>query len=210
MRSIFSLDSPIIRFMSRIWDLMVLNLLFLLCLIPVVTGGASLTALFKVVQNMTYDKDSGVIKPFFRAFRENFKAVTPIWLMFVLAAVSLVCDFFLLNLFDGGTVLYIIAIALSLLLWGIKCYFFPLQARYENTVLMHLKNAAILALSNLPRTLYMIFLDAVPVMLFMLDKKVFYWILLFWPVLGFSTVAYIQSALPLRKIFDQLEPKVDA
>ena len=211
MKSIFSYDSPLIQFLSRIFDLIILNLLFLLCMVPVVTGGAGLTAMYRVLQNMVYkNDDNGVVKPFFRAFRENFKAVTPIWLLFVVATLSVVCDFLLIRMLDGAPGWYAAAGVLAVLVLGSKCFFFPLAARYDNPPLLHLRNALVLAVSNLPRTLLMIFLELLPVVLFFVDLEVLYYVLLFWPVLGFSCVAYIETAFMLKKTFSRFEPAQEA
>ncbi len=208
MQKIFSLDSPIIQFLARIGDLIILNFLFLLTMIPVFTGGAGLTAMFAVVQSMVYDKDRGVLKPFFRAFRENFKSVTPVWLLFVVMIAALVGDFWFLYTMNIDTIWFVAAAVLAVLVLGAKCYLFPLMARYENSTGTHLRNAFLLTISNLPRTLYMIFLELVPLWLLLLNPKYFYYALLFWPLLGFSGVAYIESALPLKKTFDPLEKEI--
>ena len=208
MRKIFSLDSPIIQCLARIGDLIILNFLFLLTMIPIVTGGAGLTAMFAVVQSMVYDKDRGVVKPFFRAFRENFKSVTLIWMLFVVMIAALIGDFWFLYTMNISSVWYVAAGILAVLVLGAKCYLFPLIARYENSPGNHLRNAFLLTVSNLPRTLYMIFLELVPLWLLLLNPNFFLYALMFWPLLGFSGVAYIQSALPLKKTFDPLEKEI--
>lgn len=208
MQKIFSLDSPVIQFLARVGDLIILNFLFLLCSIPIITGGAALTAMYAVLQSMVYDKDRGVVKPFFQAFRENFKSVTPIWLLFVVMIAALAGDFWFFYTMNVDTIWFVVVGVLAVLVLGAKCYFFPLMARYENSTGSHLRNAFLLAISNLPRTLYMIFLELVPLWLLLLNVNYFTYALLFWPLLGFSGVAYIESALPLKKTFDPLEKEV--
>ena len=203
---LFSYDSPIIRALSQIFDLIVLNLLFLVCSLPVVTAGASLTAMLRVVQSMVYQTDSGVIRPFFRAFRENFKAVTPIWLLFVLIAVSLVCDAMLVNMLGGAQWWYTVIMIVAAVVLSMKVYLFPMLARYENTLGKQLKNALILAIAHLPSTAVMLILELAPVLLFLFKFRFSQYVLLLWPLLGFSTVAYIQSGTFLKKIFAKVEP----
>lgn len=206
---LFSYDSPIIRALSQIFDLIVLNLLFIVCSLPIVTAGASLTAMIRVVQSMVYQTDTGVIRPFFRAFRENFKAVTPIWLLFVLVAVSLVCDAMLVNMLGGAQWWYTIIIVVGLVVLSVKIYLFPMMARYENALGKQVKNALILALAHLPSTICMLIMELLPVLLFMLKASYAHYLLILWPLLGFSSMAYLQSATYLRKIFAKVEPAED-
>ena len=81
---LFSLDSPVMKSLSFIGDLIILNVLFLVCCIPLVTIGASATALYTISMRMAAKDDRGILKPFFRAFKENIKKATVIWLTFLL------------------------------------------------------------------------------------------------------------------------------
>ena len=81
MKNLFNLDNPFVQFLSRVGDLIIVNTLFLLCCVPVVTVGASAAALHKVSQAIILDEDNGTIKTFFRGFRENFRQATALWLM---------------------------------------------------------------------------------------------------------------------------------
>ena len=65
MSSFFNMDSPIMRFLSRLCDLMILNILCLICCIPIVTIGASITALYSVTLKMVKGEDSYIAKGFF-------------------------------------------------------------------------------------------------------------------------------------------------
>ena len=65
MSSFFNMDSPVMRFLSRLCDLMILNILCLICCIPIVTIGASITALYSVTLKMVKGEDSYIAKGFF-------------------------------------------------------------------------------------------------------------------------------------------------
>ena len=75
MSSFFNMDSPIMRFLSRICDLMILNILCIICCLPVVTAGASITALYTITLKMVRGEESYIFKGFLKAFKENFKTV---------------------------------------------------------------------------------------------------------------------------------------
>ena len=74
MRGVFNPDSPMMRALGVVWDLIVLNLLFLVCCIPVVTIGPAITALHYVTTKMAGEKDgTPVVGNFFKSFRANFR-----------------------------------------------------------------------------------------------------------------------------------------
>ena len=50
----FNYDSPIMQFLTRLTDLFILNFLFLICSIPIITIGASATALYSVTHTHTH------------------------------------------------------------------------------------------------------------------------------------------------------------
>ena len=81
MSSFFNMDSPIMRFLSRVCDLIILNLLTIVCCIPVFTAGASITALFSVTLKMVKGEESYIVRGFFKGFKENFKQSTIIWII---------------------------------------------------------------------------------------------------------------------------------
>lgn len=207
MKNLFRLDSPMMLFLSRVTDLIIVNLLFWLCCLPVITIGASLAALHKVTQSMVLDEDGGVVKPFFRAFRDNFKQATLGWLVLVAFLAGLGVDLMLsLSYLTGNTLTvckWMIAI-LACIILAISEYYFQLIVRYENTVRQHLTNAAILALVKLPRTIVMIFLTLLPLLIALVSMNVFVSTMIFWVILGFAFVSFIQSSL-LRPVFRQLE-----
>lgn len=207
MKNLFRLDSPMMLFLSRVIDLIIVNLLFWLCCLPVITIGASLAALHKVTQSMVLDEDGGVVKPFFRAFRDNFKQATLGWLVLVVFLAGLGVDLMLsLSYLTGNTLTvckWMIAI-LACIILAISEYYFQLIVRYENTVRQHLTNAAILALVKLPRTIVMIFLTLLPLLIALVSMNVFVSTMIFWVILGFAFVSFIQSSL-LRPVFRQLE-----
>ena len=84
MRNFFNIDNPFFRFLSQMADLMILNFLFILCSLPFFTAGASLCALFYVLFKMRENEEGYIARSFFKAFKENFKKGTVIWLIMLL------------------------------------------------------------------------------------------------------------------------------
>ena len=207
MHNLFHYENPFIQFLVRVGDLMILNLLFLVCALPVVTLGASLTALHRVTQNMLFEQEEPIIKSFFRAFRQNFKQSTLAWLVELVVIVSLVCDVLLvMAYFDGGLAkaMYILVAVLAILVAGVFSYLMPLIARYENGMRQQVNNAVVLAIIKLPKTVLLTLLNLLPVILLLISVPVFVQTLIFWVIIGFAFVSFLTSSI-LKPVFQQLE-----
>lgn len=153
MNWLFDMDNPVMRTLSTAADLIVLNLLTLLCCLPVVTVGAALTALNAAAIKIVRGEETAPVKDYFRTFRENFKKGTVLGLIFLLIFAILIVDY----LAAGSTVpiLRPVILAIALLMLMLGQYAFALLARYENTVRGTLKNAFLLAVGYFPRTVGM-------------------------------------------------------
>ncbi|MDE7218952.1 MAG: DUF624 domain-containing protein [Oscillospiraceae bacterium] len=209
MRKLFDLENPVFQLISRLSDLVVAGLLYLACCIPVVTIGPAAAALFKTVYDLTLERGSGIVKTYFRAFRDNFRQALLVWLMGFTALAALVCDFLLLKLYYQGTAytaLFAMVAALAVLVGGMLCYLFPLIARYDNTLREHIRNALILTVRYFPKTLAMLLIRMLPLLTFWFMPEVFFQTLLLWILFapGFSAQA---DAFLIRPVFEKLEAK---
>ncbi|MCR4755598.1 MAG: DUF624 domain-containing protein [Lachnospiraceae bacterium] len=161
MGKLFGLDSPFVQFMNRVADLMLLNILFLVCCIPVITIGDAITAMFYVTLKMTRNEESYIIKSFFRSFKQNFLQATGIWLIFVLAGSVWVVDYYIVSgrigvSLNSGTMINV----LQVLLIGVLVFYlftftfvFPVLSKFDNTVKNTLKNAFLMSIRHFPVTL---------------------------------------------------------
>lgn len=205
MKHMFNIEGPLFQFLSRVGDLIILNVLFLVCCIPVITIGASTAALNKMTQDMVHDAESGVLKGFFQAFRANFRQATVVWVAELIVLVSLACDAILVySWFPGNKLMYGILIALAVLVLCVSTYMIPLLVRYDNTLRQHLANAVILAIIKLPKTIAMVVLNALPLIVLLLSLNVFLQTMVFWLFIGFAFVAFMNSSM-LKKVFAQIE-----
>lgn len=207
MHNLFHYENPFIQFLVRVGDLMILNALFILCSLPVVTLGASLTAMHRVTQNMLFEQEEPLLKAFFRAFRQNFRQSTLAWLVELVVIVSLVCDVLLvMAYFDGGLAkaMYILVAVLAILVAGVFSYLMPLIARYENGMRQQVNNAVVLAIIKLPKTVLLMLLNLLPVILLLISVPVFVQTLIFWVIIGFAFVSFLTSSI-LKPVFQQLE-----
>ena len=209
MSKLFRMDSPLMRFLTKIADLMVLNILFCVTSIPLITIGASLTALYSVTLKMVRDEEGSVSRSYFRSFRQNFRQATLLWLGVLVVLALLVLDIRVLNGMAGGTAPGLLRVGVEILaLLGIMVlqYLLPSLARFEASLADTLKNACMMALAHLPKTALMTAAAVGAVWITLINNTTIAVGLMVWPLIGFSLMAFGNSGI-LRKIFDNYVPK---
>ncbi len=202
---LFDYDGPLMRALVYLGDLILLNVLFLLCCVPVVTAGASAAALYTVTFRTLDDKGGHVCRQFFTAFGANFKKATLEWLVMLAVAGLLYADFCIITqtAFAGKAVIEVAFVLVLSLYLPTLTFLFPLQAYYENTVAKTLKNAVALGIAKLPQSVLLIALYGVPLVLLYFDIGVFFRLLPVWLIVGYALSAQLAARL-LRRIFRKL------
>jgi uncharacterized membrane protein YesL len=206
MNRLFNPDNPVMQFLARIFDLFALNLFFLISCIPLVTIGASLSALYYVSLKLLRGEEPYIWKNFRKAFLENFKQSTLIWLGFVLAAALLAADFAILNTQDTDLFLVVRVILWVIcgILLSIFIYVFPVISHFVCTTRQAVKNAAFMAIGHLPYTLILLAVFALIFYLCTISSTLFAGVLLVAGLCGFSTVAFCYCI-----IFDRIFKKYE-
>lgn len=201
MQNLFSSDSKFMQAMSRIGDLLLLNLFFLITCVPIVTIGPAVTALYTVCFRFGTEREAGVVRSYFRAFRDNFKQGVVIWLILLLCGVTSGFNTYVFYNMTGALhyafVLFAILFVLVLL---ICAYAFPLLSQFNNGNKSTLKNALILSLAYLPRSVLIVALNVFPFVLMLWDFYMFLQTAFLWAALYFSAAAYLNTVL-LKKVF---------
>ena len=87
-----NLDSPILNFLSRAWDVVLTSVLFIISCLPIVTIGAACTAMYSTIMATCNDTCSGVWAKYTGAFKADFKQSTKIWLGYLVVLVVLLLD----------------------------------------------------------------------------------------------------------------------
>lgn len=207
MSKFFDPDGPFSTAMNQICQLFVLNVLWLICSLPVVTIGASCSALYAVLFKMRDDKGIKVARQFFRAFGENFKRGTAVWLVLFIAAAICGLDLAVAGETQGSlkAVFTVIAMAGLQLVAMVFTFAFPLVARFENSWRNHLRNALLLALSHVPRLLLSWLPWAAAIMVTMFSANTLYSMLLIWLLVGYAALSYI-TLWTLTPVLRKLEP----
>ena len=199
---IFNENNFLSRALLKLWDLVLTNLLFILCSIPLVTLGASFTAMHHCTLRIVKGNNPGTLKTFFRAFKENFKQSTIVWLGTVVIAYILYLDITFLNSQDGmlASILFSLTVAMVIILVIISLFIYPVIAAFEGTLKMHIKNSFIFAARNFFKAILMFIVWTFPLATTYIDVQLQPLYVFCWFFFLFSTLAYINSFM-LYKIF---------
>ncbi len=162
--NIFSYDSKFSQLLIKISYGCWLNLLWMICSLPIVTIGASTTALYDVCLRIAEEREHNVTKQFFTAFKNNFKQSTRLWLILLAAGLVLGADGYIVhNLRSSSvglpavfwTLNLALLIAAAVVYTIVLLYIFPLIARFENNDKAMLKNAFLFGIRYLFNTILM-------------------------------------------------------
>lgn len=192
------------KMMEILWKpihIMFLNLLWVLFSLPIVTIGASTTALYSVLIKMRNGKEGKLFQDFWDAFRSNFRQATIIWLIILAAAFVFTTDIvYFLNMGGFfGTFFAMVFFGLDVMLLPMSLYVFPMQAVFDNKVGTTMKSALYLSSRHLLWTVVLMALAILTAIA----------VILYWPLIGwfvFGLVAFINAWI-FDKIFKRYYPK---
>ena len=203
MDKFFNSENPVMRFLARLVDLVMLNLITILYSLPVITAGGALTAMNYVLLHLHKEEESYVFTMFRKSFRENFRQGIPEGLLAIAVVGITTVDLLALHGSESriATVMMIMITMIAVMLFVVCVYIFALQARYENTVSGTILNAVRLAIGNLPRSLGMavVWLIWIALLVFLYKAAS-----LFFLIFGLSLPGYLCTIL-YSGIFEKLE-----
>ena len=209
MGNIFRWDSPFMQKVSKAGNLILLNILWILCSIPVLTMGAATAALYHVIfQYQTADEDTA-FKPFFRAFIKDFKQATLLWIPTLAIITLLILDLRYLFAYGGSSLIWVVVIVASVVFLMIQTQLLPQVARFENKLGTIIKNAALLTILHMPSAFIMATLNILPVVIFLLLPVEFIRWLPLWVGIYFALVAYMNGRMLLKQWAKHIPPEVD-
>ena len=206
-------DSPLGKILTKLLDLVVLQLYFVLTSIPVFTIGAGLTAMFSVCRKLQQDAVISVTKTYFVEFKASFGKSTLAWLVVAVAAALLgISVSYYYHAAGSFWILFLVLACLLLVLVFIEfLYVFPLIAWFDNSLSAHFKNAPLLAVFHLKTTLlvtalyafvFLLVVRILPITLFIaFSGSAFYASLMFTKVFA----VYDPAAAPAEELSDARE-----
>ena len=190
---IFDIDGPLMRGLSLISDLVMLNLITLLFCLPIITAGASLTSMHAMVMKFHVGENGHIFKNFWKEFKGNLKKSTIIWIFVLVVIVLIFLDLEILK--NSGNVIptqmKIPFYAIAFFVFIMYLNFMPYMAKFENTIRGSLKNALLLTIGAFPRTLGM----ALIVLAAIVGLFAYPVLIPLYVALGFSVPAYLCAYL---------------
>lgn len=195
-------DNVIVRALSKICDMVCLNVLWLVCSIPIITIGASTAALYTVMLKMVKNEEGYIFRGFFKAFKSNFRQSTIMWLILLLLGIICWIDYRVSGMMPGaaGLIMRSIFLLAGFILLSVINYAFPLTARYENSIRATFRNALLLTIGKLPYTILMAAVVAAAVIASLWNTVTLMFALPLWLIIGVSLIAWINSCI-LRRVF---------
>lgn len=203
--NIFSYESKISQMLMFVADLIILNVIYLVCCIPVFTIGAAQAALYSGIRTLLDpNTDEKPRRAFFQAFRTGFKTITGGWAVGLVPVIFFAVMTILVTAI-GQTVagapvwLCLIGLALSLL-WSSQIPMF--HARFSCTAKQLWRNSAILVILHPLRSILVTVLIWLPLVLALWDTFLFAattpaWVLLYYGV------AFMLNFIVMKKPFNQ-------
>ncbi len=209
MNKLFNVESKFVQFLAMLGNLVILNLLWLITSLPIITIGASTTAMYSVAFKYADNTDDAVIKPFFKAFASNFKQSTLIWIPMCLLTVLLFIDgYYLISHGNSSStpLLWIPFFVLLVVLLVANAHIFPQIARFEVNTRTALHNTLLMSLLHLFQTVGIIGLNLLPWVLMLVIPEIFALTGIFWFMFGASAIAYFNAKV-LLKMYKKHEPE---
>ena len=197
-------DGKFVKVLNRIADLVGLNLLAILFCIPIITIGASITAVYGCIFRIQEKREGYLTKDFWKLFKECFRSSTIIYLVGVAVVAMLYLDYQIFATDSRLDILQVRVVAGGILVAEIFTYAFPMESYFENSLKATVKNALLLGISNIPYTLLMLGINVFPFFLVARIPVTFG----IWFLIGISGVAWINSFF-LKKIFSKVRIRKD-
>lgn len=206
---ILDIDGPLITTLSKLADMMWLTILTMICCIPVITIGASLTGLNYVALRMARNEDGYVTRSFFKAFKENFRQATIIWLIFVAVFAFLFVDYRILTTteVEVNNIVKMLLLTFAIFVLFTFVFVWPVLAKFGNTVRRTIWNAFAISAAQFPKTILMIFMYAMPFLLWYFVEPHIPNIVPILFVFWLSAPAYMSAKL-YDKFFRAMENKI--
>ncbi|MBO5030402.1 MAG: DUF624 domain-containing protein [Lachnospiraceae bacterium] len=201
MSGFFSVDGGLYRFLSRFWDLVKLNFLWMVFSLPIVTMGASTVAAYSVALKMVDDEECYVARSFVKEFKRNWKQGTIMGIIFLAATYAIYLDYEINRVSEEGSmILIIIGIVSAFIYVAAMLYSFPLLARYENGIIATIQNSMEISRRYFGRTLFIVVLLIAEFLIFHFNTVLQCLGLLFGAAFAIFTVAAFS-----KRIFQEIE-----
>lgn len=196
-------EGSLAGFLSRFMDLILLNVLWFLCSLPVFTAGVSACAVYEVTMRHAFHENPPVVRTFFQAFQKCFKKGVILFLVFCGAGIFLAADLWCAFQWNTQFRFLIIVVILAAFYFylAVLTHVFPVLMYFDTGVKASIQKAFFLAMSNGPFTIFIMVLNVLPFLLVLIRPVYFGQIFFFYFMIGFSVTAMLCS-MHLVRLFD--------
>ncbi len=208
--NLFNEDSIWHKMFAFLGQLIALNLLWIIGTIPIVTAGASTTALYYCVLKMKKDGDCSIWKSYWKSFRQNFIQSTIVWIGILVIAVCFWMEWRAASVAVGmvGTVMRYLIMGMMAMLVAIALYIFPVISAFDNKIGKLLQHTVYFIIKNIGYAVLIAIITILPMYFTLLDVKMFPIMLFLWLMCGFSATVYVNAGF-LWKLFQPFFPSDD-
>ncbi|MBP3218267.1 MAG: YesL family protein [Lachnospiraceae bacterium] len=162
MDKLFGPNNPVTIFLGRFFDLILLNVIFIVTCLPIITIGAAITALYHETIAIVKKESTYPARSYFASFKQNFRQATILWSALLVLILFFSADLYVIyNVIDPAYRFLQYPVWLILIgIASVLLYAFPLLATHEETVPQLVRNSFLLSLSNFPFTVFCVVLIA--------------------------------------------------
>jgi len=188
---------------NKITNLIIINVLWIVFCIPLITIGAATTAMYTVTFKMADGiEGSHISKDFFKAFKENFNCATKVWVVSMVIGVVLSVNVYMVNTYAAPNkkIMLFFLFLLILVFCTFEIYIYPIIAIFKDDLKTELKNALFMSLANLPSSALILCMTIIPLILMAFFAEEVLVIVMFYLVIGYSYAAYTNTKL-FKRIF---------
>lgn len=211
MERLFNSDSKFFLFINKIADLVILNLLFLITSLPIITIGVSLKALCQTSLHLAENTESYIVRNYLTVWKNDFKHSTVLWIFVLISSCICGANLKILPLMPQSPIklcLAAIQFTILFLLYGIELFYNFIPDTYLRTFSQTLKVALFLSFKYLPYTLLCVCVSILPFTLAILFPQVNHWILSCFATVGTSVIAYLHAIILNKIIIKMTKNKV--
>ncbi|NMM96824.1 transferase [Bifidobacterium sp. DSM 109960] len=198
----FREDNPYNVFMNTVGDLAMLSVAWVVCSLPIVTIGASTAAACEVARTMQEDRDNGIFRGFWKAFKRRFGITMALTAIIACVWGLGAFDLWFLSRQSGNavSVVYGITVAVFAIIGVALAFVLPLTGRSKLSVFEQIKQSARLAVLKPMVAIAVFVLDVLPIALLATVPGAIAWVPLLWAILGVGVSAWLQMRM-IRKAF---------
>lgn len=200
----FNLENPFWNTLGKLCDYVILNILFILCSIPIFTIGVSTTAMYSVLWKISKDEGGTIATEFFKAWKKDFKKATILWMILLPIGLLTIFEMYMLYQMEipGLNVLKYVFVTIFITWLMLVSYAFPTQAFFGSSIKETLKNSLLMCLFRLfPWTIMIVTFNLLPWLLItgMFGSSLL--VIEIVLILGFVVCAWVNSCIFVKKIF---------